>query len=649
MKARLSLVWKLSAVVAAILAVAIIFFGWGANRVAEHYSLESSREFLKFNSESIVAGIGQQMMSRNNEGIEDLIVEMSRGSEVYGDIRLVSHRPDHYGEIVASRFSREDRGREVDRLELEDGACSICHELSDFGGEKLKTVDRVIERADGDRLLSVTAPILNGPGCGTADCHLGDPRLLGFVNANYSLGRMDAMASERRTRIILMVVATLLAGIVALWSMFALLLERPIGRLVAGTKQIAANKLDFRFEHKRSDEIGVLEESFNAMTATIQAGRQELTSARDYLQGIVENSADIIITVDTQGLIETFNRGAEEALGYRREEVIGRRIETLFADPRERDVAIARLEDTDNVKNYETRFLAKDGQIRNVLLTLSRLRDPDGNACGTFGISKDVTAEKRLQRELVQAQKFAAIGQAMTGIQHAIKNMLGALTGGAYLVRVGVAKDNRDRIEEGRAMVEDGIDRIGALSRSMLNYAKQWKLELQTADLNEMVEKLCDANRQAAAEQGVDLRCELPQRLPHVACDPNLIYMATTDLLLNAVDACTSKDDIHGGGKVVLTNSLAEGGDCFVIEVRDNGCGMNEEVRRNIFVPFFSTKKTLGTGLGLALTARIVSVHDGELTVESEPDQGAVFRIHLPIHGPKDDREAFDGQTSSDH
>ncbi|MHC4970321.1 MAG: PAS domain S-box protein, partial [Planctomycetota bacterium] len=136
------------------------------------------------------------------------------------------------------------------------------------------------------------------------------------------------------------------------------------------------------------------------MTARDQAHRDELRSAMEYLGGIIENSADMIITVTPDGFIETFNRGAEEALGYSRAEVIGRPIETLFADPRERDIAVARLADSDNVRNYETRFLAKDGQIRDVLLTLSRLRDREGNAIGTFGISKDVTQEKELLREL---------------------------------------------------------------------------------------------------------------------------------------------------------------------------------------------------------------------------------------------------------
>jgi len=372
--------------------------------------------------------------------------------------------------------------------------------------------------------------------------------------------------------------------------------------------------------------------------------QDELRDAKEYLEGIVENSADLIITVDREGLVETFNRGAEQALGYRREEVIGKQIETLFADPREREIAIAQLQDTDNVKNYETHFLAKDGQVRNVLLTLSRLRDPEGNAIGTFGISKDVTQEKKLQRELIQSHRLAAIGQAVTGIQHSIKNKLNSLTGGGYLVRNGMAKDNRERIEEGWAMVEEGIEQIHRLSHNMLNYAKEWKLEPQQADLDELVAGVCEQNRQAATDHGVALCHEPSQGLPAALCDPKLIQMATADIVVNAIDACTFKE--YGDDEspeVTLKNTLTDGGGCFVIEIRDNGCGMSEEIRRDIFIPFFSTKKTLGTGLGLAMTARIIEMHGGEISVESTPDRGAVFRIHLPIDGSKDSLEVANG------
>ncbi|MHC4142706.1 MAG: ATP-binding protein, partial [Planctomycetota bacterium] len=126
-------------------------------------------------------------------------------------------------------------------------------------------------------------------------------------------------------------------------------------------------------------------------------------------------------------------------------------------------------------------------------------------------------------------------------------------------------------------------------------------------------------------------------------CDPELIHMAVTDILVNAIDACVWKD--YGPGEspeVVVTCSLIDDGRVLVTEVRDNGCGMTEDIRPNIFTPFFSTKKTSGTGLGLAQTARIIKAHGGQVLVETEPDRGATFRIHLPIDGPSETRDATD-------
>jgi len=629
-------------VVVAILTAAITLSGYVNNLICAHYTLESARASLRFNSESIVKGIGQLMMSRNNQGVEELIGQMSRDSALYRDIRLVSHHP---GEVVASSLRRDGR-----RLELEDRVCAVCHEQGDLGGTNAEIVDMVTDLPEGRRVLSVVVSIVNEPGCRSAACHAhaSDPPILGFLNADYSLQQVDALAAERRVLIMVTVLGALTLGTIVLWFMFTRLLERPIKGLIAGTKHIAENQLDFRFDRKRQDEIGLLEESFNAMTATIQTNQDELRSAKEYLEGIVENSADIIITVDPKGFIQTFNPGAEAALGHSRAEVIGRPVESLYIDPSERRRAVAILEETGNVKNYETRLLTKDGQVRNVLLTLSRLRDREGRPIGTIGISKDVTQEKKLLRELVQSQRFAAIGQAVTGIQHAIKNMLNPLRGGAYLVRNGLAKDNRQRIQEGWAMVEEGIERISDLSQHMLNYAKEWKLELQRVDLSELVAKICEWNRQTAADRGVALRCEASDGLPAVLCDPKLIHMAATDILLNAIDACIWKEYPCGESpEVLLKNSVTQGGDFFVIELRDNGCGMSEEIRRNIFTPFFSTKNTLGTGLGLALTARIVKLHRGAVFVESEPERGSAFRIQLPVDGPQDREETVDGQASS--
>ncbi len=642
MKKSTRLVWKLSAVVILILATAITFAGFLTDVVCAHYSLESARAVLRFNSDSMIKGIGKLMMTRNNKAIRELMTDMSRESSVFGDIQLVSH---YTGEIVASRF-----GDEGGPLVPEDRPCAICHSLEDPSLPGMAIQDQLFKLPQGGRALCVIAPITNQESCRNAACHAHDkgPSILGFLNTDYSLRSVDAQVAERRVLIFGTVLVVILLCTGSFWILFRRIFEKPVRDLIAGTRRIAKRDLNFQFPEDRSDEIGLLQKSFNAMTSRLRAHQTELLDTMEYLEGIVENSADIIITVNPEGLIQTFNRGAEQVLGYKRDEVIGKRIETLFADPREREVAIARLRYTDNVTNYETQFLAKNGEPVDVLLTLSRLRDKEGNPLGTFGISKDVTRERWLFKQLIQSKKFAAIGQTVTGIQHSIKNMLNTLKGGVYMVRTGLKKEKREWVDDGLGMIDEGIDKITHLSRHMLDYAKDWKLELEQADLGNMLKEIHELNREGAADDGVTLLIKKEDHLPSVRCDPKLVHMAVMDLLTNAIEACNWRDYPDGESpQVALKAYTHRGGYLFVIEVSDNGCGMDENVQQNLFKPFFSTKKRMGTGLGLSMTSRIIHLHGGNITVESEPDKGSTFRIQLPFGGPDEDRQRIDGEDEA--
>ena len=644
MRMRKSVVSKLSIGVIAIVTLVIAAVGLANNILSRHYALESARAVMRFNSESILGGIDKLMMTRNNDGVLELIQDISQDSAVYRDVRLMSH---YSGEIVVSRLAEPGAS-----LSEGDPSCAVCHARSGPLVPSAASLDEVVTTPSGSRLLHVITPIMNKSSCETGRCHehADSGPILGFLEAEYSLEGIDALASDLNGSFAVAALAAILLGTMALWIMFRRTLGKPIRQMAAGIQAIAGNDLSFRFETDRSDEFGLVEEAVDQMAARIQAHQTELSDAREYLEGIVENSADIIITVNPKGLIQTVNRGAEQVLGYRREELIGQQIELLFADPRERAAAIARLEDQDSVVNYETRFLTKAKGTRNVLLTLSRLRNREGATIGTIGISKDVTKEKELQYLVVQLQASAAIGQAVTGIQHAIKNMLNTLVGGSYLARLGIAKGNQERVMEGIAMVDEGISTIGDLSSNMLKYAKEWTLNLEVTDLGLLVQDLCKAIKQAGRQRGVRVRCDIPDHLPPVRCDRRLIRMALMDIGTNALDACGAKG--YRGtevGEVVFCVFLQSDDDSIVVEARDNGIGMNEETRGNLFKPFFTTKEDMGTGLGLALTSRIVKLHGGDVDVESEPEKGSRFRIALPVKDMSMNQGARDGQESPGH
>jgi len=437
-------------------------------------------------------------------------------------------------------------------------------------------------------------------------------------------------SGSQRTIVIIAITSALSCG--SAWFFMKFIINKPIRRLEDGMNKLAEKEFDFRLEEDEEDEFGSLASSFNDMASMLSSSLNELKKNRDYAESILESSADIIITVNSSGNIQTINAGAEKTLGHDRVDIIGEPIAKLFVDPRQRKAAIEKMKHSDNVVNFETQFLTKGGEARDVLLTLSHLRNPSGEIIGTIGISKDITEEKRLQNKLIQSQRLAAIGQVFTGIQHSMKNMLNACKGGAYMVKIGLAKDKRKMLEEGWAIVEEGISRLTDMSRDMLKYVKDFKPKYAKVDL---AQTLSDINRvisQTAKNKGVEFKMDISPELPPVLCDGGMIHSATMDIVSNALDACLWKDYSNGESpEVVVRAYTAENGKDSVIEVQDNGCGMTEDVKANIFTPFFSTKSKAGTGLGLSITSRMIGVHSGKIDVESEPDKGSIFRIVIPI------------------
>ena len=243
---------------------------------------------------------------------------------------------------------------------------------------------------------------------------------------------------------------------------------------------------------------------------------------------------------------------------------------------------------------------------------------------------REATEElKNLQKELLRAERLAATGQTVAGMAHAIKNILGGLKGGRFMVNKGLEIKEMKYLQDGWAMVERNIEKISQLTLDLLSFCKERDPEWEIVQPNDLIREVYELYRDQAAERGVRLMLDLDEKMEPLSLDPREMYQVLANLVGNALDACTLGDGLPSDPETIIrSRSLPE--EKILLEVRDNGMGMSEEVRKKLFTIFFSTKGSRGTGLGLLLSHKIVQEHGGEIRVQSSPQQGASFQVILP-------------------
>ncbi len=238
-------------------------------------------------------------------------------------------------------------------------------------------------------------------------------------------------------------------------------------------------------------------------------------------------------------------------------------------------------------------------------------------------------------KQLLQAERLAAIGQTVATLAHAIKNIIGGLNGGIFVMEKGFELGNDQYLNQGWGMVKGNVDKIKRLSLDLLNYAKEREPEYQLCDPNEPVRQVFRLMEPKARECGINLVMELGADLDYIFLDPDAIHCCLLNLTTNALDACMGPGCSGKPGEVILRTSRHQEW-AVVYEVVDNGCGIEPDARERIFQNFFSTKGTRGTGLGLMITKKIVCEHKGRIFLESETGKGTRFVIQLPADGGKD-------------
>jgi len=331
-----------------------------------------------------------------------------------------------------------------------------------------------------------------------------------------------------------------------------------------------------------------------------------------------------LYVINLDGNITYFGMGAEMMLGWQKSEIIFKHISMLHTDEDAKSNLLFILEQVRQAGHYEAEIelTKKDGQRFPVMLTADKFLDTEGNLAGYIFIAKDITERKKLEYQIIQAEKLAAIGQLVAGMTHEINNPLFVISGrlGMVLEQEGLA----DNLRKDLNIINAQADRIRKLVDGLLKFTRQAPPKLETININDAIEAVLPfLSYHKSLTSKINIEKDLAINLPAIKGDLNQLQEVFMNLFINAYQAMSE------GGKLSIKTSKFM--DRFAeIRISDTGRGIAPHNLKNIFMPFFSTKKD-GTGLGLSICYNIIKRHNGSIDVESQVDKGTTFIIKLPF------------------
>jgi PAS domain S-box-containing protein len=387
---------------------------------------------------------------------------------------------------------------------------------------------------------------------------------------------------------------------------------------------------------KRAEEVLWMKKKLrkytNNLEVMVQEATQELKAAHDFQKNLIQSSIDGIVGVDAAGTMVVFNEGAERLLGYAGEAIIGKKqMDAIYppgvGDEIREELASESHGGSGRLVNFENKVISQAGEEIPVRISGATLFE-NGSQSGLVCFLQDLREIRKLQRDLIQNERVSAMGQAVAGMAHYIKNILNGLQGGVYMVNTSMAKDKPQLMTKGWAMVENNIGKISDLVMNMLIYSKEREPDYVSCAPNEIAQEVYDLLEEKAAQSNVKLVKDFDPSIQECFLDPGGPHRCLLNLVSNAIDACVF--DPEEEKDFVVTMKTREGADYIQFDVVDNGLGMTKEVKSKIFDRFFSTKGGRGTGLGLLVTQKIIEEQGGSIVFESEPGKGTCFQMRFP-------------------
>jgi PAS domain S-box-containing protein len=388
--------------------------------------------------------------------------------------------------------------------------------------------------------------------------------------------------------------------------------------------------------HARYDKNGnvVGYEGLNVDISQRKMMERQLKEAYDFINKIIQSSPNAIIATDMAGNILIWNRAAEETLGYKATEVIGKmNIEKIYPEGTARKV-MQMLRSPEHgglgkLKAYPMVYVRQDGTVVEGNLSAAIIYDANGQEIASVGSFVDLKerlemerALRRTQEQLLQSEKLAAMGRLTSQIAHELNNPLYGIMNTLELLKTEVAPQSKRRKVLEMALSE--TVRLSELLRKMLSFSRPDQEERQAVDLNTVLDEILLLHEKQLQENDIKIKTSFAAELPPILASKNQLRQVFLNMVANARDAMPE-------GGTLSVNTLSDK-ETVKIEISDTGIGIKEEHLKRIFDSFFTTKDSVkGVGLGLSVCYGFVKEHGGDIQVRSEVGSGTTFTVTFPL------------------
>jgi two-component system nitrogen regulation sensor histidine kinase NtrY len=431
----------------------------------------------------------------------------------------------------------------------------------------------------------------------------------------------------KNSYLLTLLLITLVIIFSAIW--FGLYLAKsitvPIQRLAEGTHEVAQGNWDYQIKASGDDEIGTLVDSFNQMTRDLKQINLELERRGRYTETLLGNITAGVLSVDPSGKITTINRAAEQMLGVKAAQVLGKAYSEVFQLDHLQAMGEMMEQVTSHASVEQEIKIALPDRIFTVMVTAAPLKDDEGKILGVMVFLEDIT-------EIQKVQRMEAWREVARRIAHEIKNPLTPIQLSAERLRKRYATllaGNGAILDKCTATIIKQVEELKNLVNEFSQFARLPAAELAPDDLNEIAKEALFLFKEGHKE--IHFHFESGE-LPLLELDRDQIKRALMNLIDNAMAA------VGEGGEIRISTAYDASLGVVQLEVADNGCGLEPDVRARIFEPNFSTKKD-GTGLGLAIVSTIVADHRGYIRVRPNEPKGTRVIIELPVRQGLDSQE----------